>query len=149
MAGFVVVHNFDCEHAILRGAGKFAIAADGLDFIFLHQKFEALGVLGDDLVLAVLDRGPIQLARVYAFDAKFFRFFQVVPELGIEQQSFGRDAADMQASAAEDVVFFDERGLQALLAGANGGRVSGGAAADDGDVIDGFGQDVPPSNKNR
>ena len=49
MAGFVVVHEFDREYAVLRRAGKFAVAFQGLDFIFLHQELEAFGVLGDDL----------------------------------------------------------------------------------------------------
>ncbi len=140
LAGLAVVGDFDGEHAILRRAGEFAVAFHGLDFVFLHQEFEALGVFGDDLSFAILDRGPVELARVYAFDAEFFGFFQVVPEFGVEQQRFGRDAADVQAGAAEESVFFDERGLQAVLAGANRGRVSGRSAADDGYVVDGFGQ---------
>ena len=101
-------------------------------------------MLGDDFIFAVLDRGPVQLAGVDAFDAEFFGFFQVVPEFGIEEQGFGRDAADVQAGAAEESVFFDERGLQAVLAGADGGRVAGGAAADDGDVVNCVGQSGAP-----
>ena len=140
MAGLVVVHDFDGEHAILRGAGQLAVALHGLDFILLHQELEALGVLGHDLRLAILDRGPVQLARVHALDAEFLGVFQVIPEFGIEQQRLGRNAAHVQAGAAEESVFFDERSFQALLAGANGGGVSGRSAADDGDVINGFRQ---------
>ena len=84
--------------------------------------------------------GPIQLARVYAFDAEFLCFFEVVPEFGVEEQRLGRDAAHVQAGAAEHVVFFDEGGFQAVLAGADGGSVSSRTAADDCDVIYGFGQ---------
>ena len=58
-------------------------------------------MLGDDLVLALLNGGPIQLARIDAFDAEFLGVFQVVPKLGVEQERFGRDAADVQAGAAE------------------------------------------------
>src|SRR5262249_16883682 len=82
---------------------------------------------------------------VDAFDAEFFRFLQVVPQLGVEQQRLGRDAADVQAGAAEVAVFFDQGNLQSILAGANGGGVSGRAAADDGDVVGGFGQVGGPS----
>jgi len=49
----------------------------------------------------------------------------VVPEFGVEQQSLGRDAADVQAGAAEESVFFDESGFQAPLTSADGGGVSG------------------------
>src|SRR4051812_31390010 len=60
----------------------------------------------------------------------------MVGELRIEQQRLGRDAAHVQAGAAELVVFLDERGLQAKLAGADGGGVTGRAGANDGNVID-------------
>jgi hypothetical protein len=129
MAGFVVVRDFDGEDTVLGGAGEFAVAFHGLDFIFLHQEFEALGVLGDDFCFAFLDGGPVEFAGVDALDAEFFRVFQVIPEFGIEQQRLGRDAADVQAGAAEESVFFNEGGLQAVLAGANRGGVSGRSAA--------------------
>ena len=70
--------------------------------------------------------------------------FQVVPELGIEQQRLGRDAAHVQAGAAEHVVLLDECGLQSILAGADGGGVAGRTAADDGNVINGFRQRSAP-----
>jgi len=41
-------------------------------------------VLGDDLVLSVLDRGPVKLAGIDAFDAEFLGFFQMVSEFGVE-----------------------------------------------------------------
>ena len=80
------------------------------------------------------------LRRIYAFDAEFLGVFQVVPKFGIEQQRFGRDAAYVQAGAAEHVVFLDEGGFQAVLAGADGCGVTSRSAADDGDVINGFRQ---------
>ena len=97
-------------------------------------------MFGDDFRLALLDGGPIQLARVHAFDPEFFGVFQVVPQLGIEQQGLGRDTAHVQAGAAEHVVLFDEGSFQAVLAGADGGGVAGRTTADDGDVINGFRQ---------
>ena len=147
LGGLAVVGDFDGEHAVLRRAGQLAVAFHGLDFVLLHQELEALGVLGDDLRFALLNRGPVELARVDALDAEFFRVFQVVPEFGVEEQRLGRDAADVQAGAAEESVFFDESGFQAVLAGADGGGVSGRAAADDGDVVDGFGQRVVLNRK--
>ena len=93
-------------------------------------------------VFAILDGGPVELARVHALDAEFLGVFQMVPEFGIKQQRLGRDAADVQAGSAEQSVFLDERGLQAILAGADRGGVSGRATANDGYVIDGFGQGI-------
>ena len=101
-------------------------------------------MLGDDLSLALLNRAPVQFARVHTFDAEFLGVLQVVPEFGIEQQCLGRNTADVQAGAAEEAVFFDECGLEAPLASADGGRVSGGATADDGYVVCGFGQSCDP-----
>ena len=106
MAGFVVVHHFDGEYAVLRGAGEFAVAFHGLHLVLLHQEVEALGVLGDDLVFAILNRGPVEFAGIDAFDAVLLRFFQVIPEFGVEEQRFRRNAADVQTGAAEVVRLF-------------------------------------------
>ena len=139
-AGFVTVHDFDGKHPILRRACELAISFYGFHLVLLHQELKALGVLGDDLPLALLDGSPVQLARVHALDPEFLGLFQMVPEFGIKQQSLGRDAADVQARAAQESVFFDERGFQAVLAGADRGGVSGRATANDGYVVNGFGQ---------
>src|SRR6202035_1677337 len=48
-------------------------------------------------------------------------------------QRLGRNAAPVQANAAE-VGFFHDRGLEAELCGANGGDVAAGTGADDDDV---------------
>src|SRR5882724_4908122 len=131
----VVVDQINREHPVLCRAGEFTVASYGLNFVFLHEEVEALGVLGHDLVLSLLDGGPVQLAGVHAFDTEFFGFFEVIPQFSVEKQRLGWDTADVQASAAEESVFFNERGLQAVLAGADGGGVSSGPAADNGDVI--------------
>src|SRR5690242_4440444 len=57
----------------------------------------------------------------------------VVVDLGRAQQCFGRDAAPIQADAAE-IRFLDDRGLEAELRGADRGDVAAGAGADDDDV---------------
>ena len=51
----------------------------------------------------------------------------------------------MQTRATQESVFFDERSFQAVLTGANGACISCRAAADDGNVVDGFGQGLPLS----
>jgi len=122
-------------HAILRGADELSVAFDGLDLILAHEKFEALGVFGDDLRLAVLNGRPVQLARIHAFDAKFLGVFQLIPKFGIEQQRLGWNATHVQAGSAEEAVFFNQSCLEAELTSTDGGSVSGRPAADDGDVV--------------
>src|SRR5581483_11393947 len=68
----------------------------------------------------------------------------MIVEFGVEQQCLSRNAADVQTCAAKIRVFLDESRLQAQLAGANGGGVSGRAAADDGYVINGVRQSNAP-----
>ena len=99
-------------NAVLRGAGELAVALDGLDFVLAHQELEAFGVFADDFGLAVLHRFPVQLARGDALDAEFLGIFQVVPDFGVEQQGFRRDAAHVQAGAAQVGIFFDECSLE-------------------------------------
>ena len=50
------------------------------------------------------------------------------------EKRFARDATDVQASAAEFLVFLDDRGAQSELCGANRGDISAGAGADDDEV---------------
>ncbi len=97
-------------------------------------------MLGHDLRLAILHRCPVQLARVHALDAEFLRFFEMVPEFGIEQQRLGWNAAHVQAGPAEESIFLYKCSFQAPLACSDGGGVSRRSAADDGDVINSFRQ---------
>ena len=60
---------------------------------------------------------------------------EVLPKVGRMEERLGGDAADVQASAAELRIFFDNRGLQAVLAGANCGRISAWTAADDDQIV--------------
>src|SRR5437764_10944638 len=92
-------------------------------------------MLINHLGLALLDCRPVQLAGADAFYAKFLGIFQVVPNLSVEQQRFRRNAAHMQACAAEIRVLLNESGFQAVLARADGGSVSGRAAANHCNVI--------------
>ena len=59
----------------------------------------------------------------------------MLPNVGGMQERLGGDAADVQAGAAELGVLLDKRGLQAVLSGANGRRVTAGAAPDDDHII--------------
>ena len=90
-------------------------------------------------VLRLSTFSQLSCGRGDVVDAEFGGVLEVVPELGVEEESLGGDATDVEAGAAEDGVLLDERDFEAELAAANGGGVAGGAAADDGDVVDGLG----------
>ena len=65
----------------------------------------------------------------------------VLPVLGdlervrVLEQRFGRDAAPVEAGAAEGRRALDDRGLETELRGADSGDVAAGAGADDHDVV--------------
>src|ERR1035441_10041519 len=122
--------------AVLRRAGQFAICADHVHLVLLHQEHQALGMFVHDALLALLDRAPVQRDTSRVFQAKFHAFLDVVENLCVEQQGLGRNATDMQAGAAQVGIFLDEGGLQPKLPGANRRSVSRGPAADDGYVVD-------------
>ena len=92
-------------------------------------------MLGDDGVLALEHVGPVDLRRGDVVDAEFGTMLEVVPDFGAEKEGFGGDAADVEAGAAELVCALDEGGLEPELAGADGGCVACGPAADDGYVV--------------
>ena len=121
-------------HFDLAAALECGESFDPLDLVLLHQAFDALGVLGHDLVLAVLDQGQVQ-ARVVAVDALFDRILEVIPNVGAVQQRFGWNTADMQTCAAEFRVLLDDRGLETVLAGTHRRRVPARSATDDDEVV--------------
>ncbi len=68
-------------------------------------------------------------------DAFFCGVQEVLPDVGRVQQRLGRNAADVQAGATQLGIFFDDGGLQAVLAGAHRRRVATGAAPDHNHVV--------------
>ena len=100
------------------GTRQAAETLDHVDLVLLHQEVDALGVLGDDLVLAVEDQREIQ-ARIFAMDAVFDGVLEMLPNVGRVQEGFGGNAAHMQAAAAQFRVFFDDGDLQAVLSRTN------------------------------
>src|SRR6185437_324826 len=98
-------------HAIFGGAGEPTEAEYAINLILAYQKIQTLGVFGNDLVFAVLDVLPVQLTCAQTINAIFFSSLQMVIHFGVKKQSFCRDAANVEARAAEFVIFFDEAGL--------------------------------------
>src|ERR1039458_3517489 len=72
---------------------------------------------------------------VLAMQALLLGMLEVLPDLGGVEQRLGGHAADMKAGAAELGILFDERGLEAVLAGADGSGVAPGTAANHDHVV--------------
>jgi hypothetical protein len=95
------LHYRDGVDAALRRSTQTACASDHRDLVLLHQEVQALHVLGDDLVLTVENRLPVQRHLAHAFDAVLLGVLQVVVDFGVEQDRFGGNAADMQTGAPQ------------------------------------------------
>src|SRR5690606_26602718 len=105
------------------------------DLVLLEQEGNAAGELLDRVDPLALHRLEVELRC--DLDAEFGHRparggFEI---LGGVEHRLGRNAADVEASAAERFPAFDARGLEPELSGANGGDVSAGAGTDDEDVV--------------
>src|SRR5450759_2569604 len=58
-------------------------------------------------------------ARVFHVDAFGIGVYEVFPDIGGVEQALGRDTSYQETGSAEFGLPFDERGLQAILAGAD------------------------------
>ena len=127
--GALVRLHFDLGCAVQHGA-----PFDDFHFVLLHEEVDALGVLGDDLVLVVDDLGEIE-AGIVAGDAVGGGVQEVLPDLCGVEESLGGDTTDQQTGAAEARAVLDQGGAQPVLAGADGGGISTGSASDDDHVV--------------
>ena len=125
------------------GAGDFDLAGDGdtagaeisIDLVLLEQEVDALDVAVDALVLERHHRGEIELGRGDA-DAHFAEAMAgLLEQFGGVQQRLRRDAADIEAGAAEGRALFNDGGLQAQLGRADGADIAAGTGADDDEVV--------------
>ena len=127
--------NGDGVNSLLGRTGEPAVALDGGDLVLAHQEVETLHVFGDDPVLAVENGLPVDGDRAHAFNPVLGGMFQVVINLGVEEQGLGGNAAPVQAGASQLFFPLDQRDLQPILPGADGGRVSPWTAANDDYVV--------------
>ncbi len=107
-------------------------ALNHLDLVFLQQRGDPGGQAVDDAVLPFHALADVQGWRRH-FDAQGRALAVVaglVELLGDMDQRLGRDAADVQAGAAQGLAFH-QNGGDAQLAGADGRHVTARAAADD------------------
>ncbi len=143
-------HGAGCNNDVCGGDDLFAVVASDLYLALAFKRAEAaqhvylarLGELGDaaielgdDLVLALEHGGDVasQLADLDA--VHIAALLDGVENLGGMQQRLRRDAAHVEARAAERGVFLDECGFKAKLRGAKRGYVAAGAGANDEEVV--------------
>src|SRR5258706_284308 len=99
------------------------------DLAGFRQPLQALVELGHDTVFVGVDGLHVYAAEA-RLDAELLGLTGGVGHLTGVQERLGRDAAAVQAGAAE-LVFFDQRDRQAELRGAERGRVAPAPAAED------------------
>ena len=110
------------------GIDEAADAAHHLDLAHLGHAGQAAGELADDLVfvraqLVEIDRRPAEVTPRSA------KWLDLVHDGGHVQQRLGRDAAHVQADAAQRGIALDQHHFQAEVGGAERGRVAAGAGA--------------------
>ena len=111
-------------------------ALDPVDLVLLEQELDAAGEALDDLVLAGLDLVHVDADGGLAErQAPFLPVLRDLQRVGVLEQRLGRDAAPVEAGAAEHRRALDDRGLQSELSGANRGDVAAGPGADHDDVV--------------
>ena len=119
----------------LVGRRKLAPALDIVDLVLLEQALDAARQLPHVLVLVGEHLAQVE-ADAGRVDAKLAHVvLGLVVEVRRVQQRLGRDAADVEAGAAERAALLDARDLHAHLAGLDGRDVAAGAATDDNEVL--------------
>ena len=110
-------------------------ALQPVDLVLLEQELDALGVLADDVVLVGQHLFPVDRRR-FALQAHLGKVVLCLVQLvrGV-QQGLRRDAAHVQAGAAQRLAAFHAGGLEAKLRAADRGNVAAGTGADDDDVV--------------
>ena len=114
-------------------AGELALAHHDRDLVLLHQVRDALVELLGDRAAARDDLGDVERRLVVA-EAVGVGVLHVVEHLGRAQQRLGRDAAPVEADAAEQLAL-DDRGLEPELRGADRGDIAAGPGAEDDEVV--------------
>ena len=117
------------------GVAEAAAAGDHRHLAHLRHLREAAGKPADDLVLVRDELGRIDLRRAEV-DADGAEVRDLVDHRGDVQHRLRRDAADVEADAAERLVALDQHDLEAEVGGAKRGRVAARAGAEDEQVAD-------------
>ncbi len=115
------------------GPAKLPVPVTTRDAALLGQPGESAAELRDDRVLARPQLREIDLRRA-EFDAGFGEVARGGQHLGDVQQRLRRDAADVEADAAERRVALDEHDAATEIGGAKGSGVAARPGAEHDDV---------------
>ena len=118
-------------------AGELGLAVEDGDLVLLEQEADAAAQLLRHAA-AALDHGRGIEAGVVGGEAEARRVAHQLQHLGRAQQRLGRDAAPVEADAAQ-MLALDQRHLHLQLRRADGRHVAAGTAADD-DQVEALGQ---------
>jgi hypothetical protein len=121
-------------HRDLAGTEEAPVSVHALDLVLAEEELDSLGVLGDDLVLVLVDAGHLD-ADVLGVHADLGAGLRLLEHGGAVEQALGGDAAAQQAGTAEPLVALDHHYLEPELPRANGGDVAAGASADDREIV--------------
>ena len=119
------LRRFDAQGV---GRGELALPGHGLDLALLGEAGEAARQPLDHAVLPAANRRRVEGRRAEAHAVRTHRL-GVVDDLGDMQQRLGRDAADVEADAAERRSRVDQNDVLPEIGGAEGGGVAAGTGA--------------------
>ncbi len=128
------------RRSVLPGDGHAVLCAEDrrahvhVDGVLLHQEADALHQPVGHLAAALDRRGVIELEAADLEAELLAALAQGVGHVGIPEQRLGRDAADVQAHAAQPLPVDDSR-LLAELCGPDGTHVAARSGADHDDVV--------------
>src|SRR3954453_9829594 len=128
--GRAAVGALDAQHVRLR---ELRHAGDDLDLALLREAREPVREPRDDRLLPRPEPVDVDL-RLAERDALALGLLGLGDDPRDVQQRLGRDAADVEAHAAEALVALDQDDLQTEVGGAEGGGVAARAGAEDDDV---------------
>ena len=134
------------RHAKLAGAGELPVPVEDRNLVLLHQVLDPARKLARHLP-AALDHFLEVEADIVGREAVLVERVQQMINLARAQQRLGRDAAPVEADAAQ-ILPLHQRGLHAELAGADRRDIATGPAAHH-DKIEALGHRQPPAARRR
>ena len=109
-------------------ANKLTITANDVHFACFCHASQATSKFGNNFFFVTTQAVDVNF-RLVEFDAVGSKVFHFVDYGCVVQQGFGRDAAHVQAYAAQCAVLFNQGNFQAFVGCGKGGRVTTRAAA--------------------
>ncbi len=110
------------------------MALQPFDLVLLEQELDAAGELLDRVLALAVHRVEIEAGFHLHAELGEPAGDRLVIEVGRMQHRLGRDAADIEAGAAQRLAALDAAGLEPELCGTDGGNITARAGADYQDV---------------